>query len=333
MINDWYNRLKRKTSGTIGILLAVMIGTAALSGCRTSSGSISKTSFYLNTVITITLYDTDNEDLLDQGINLCRQYDHLLSKTYEKSDIYAINHSDGQPVHVSEETIRLINKGLTFAALTDGKFNIAIGAVSDLWDFTSGTAQIPSRESLSDALALTDYSDIVISGDSVTVPAGMQLDLGAIAKGYIGDRLKEFYLEQGVSSALLNLGGNIVCIGTPPDKDAFHIGIKKPFSTNETITDITICDQSVVTSGIYERYFKKNDTIYHHILDPFTGYPMETDLYSVTIVNDNSILADILSTTCLMLGYEQSREFLKSFPDAEAVFVTNEYAVHSLSGN
>lgn len=312
----------------LSILLLLVISLLGLNACSQKKNTpISKSSFYLNTVITITLYNTENEELLTQGMNLCKKYDKMLSKTDKHSEIYAINHSQGNPVTVSDDTLYLIKKGIEYGNMTDGLFNIAIGSVSSLWNFTDESHIIPDDSALQHALSRTDYNLIEISGNAVTIPEGMQLDLGAIAKGYIGDKLKEFYLENGVSSALLNLGGNIVCIGTPPEKDSFHIGIKKPFSENETITSVRVNDKCVVTSGVYERYFKKDDVIYHHILDPKTGYPAKTDLYGITIVADNSMAADILSTTCLILGLDKAREFLGDFKDVEAIFITDEYEI------
>ncbi len=253
----------------------------------------------------------------------------MLSKTDKNSEIYALNNSKGKPIAVSEDTLYLIKKGIEYSEKTNGLFNIALGSVSNLWDFTGETCAVPDNNKLQQALKTIDYNLIEISGNAVTIPEGMQLDLGGIAKGYIGDKLKEFYLEKGISSALLNLGGNIVCIGTPPHNDSFHIGIKKPFSQNETITSVHINDQCVVTSGIYERYFEKDGTIYHHILDPATGYPVQTDLYGITLIANSSMEADILSTICLLLGHKRAQEFLQSYDDVEVIFITDDYEVIS----
>lgn len=331
-MTDSKNILMKSTIKHFSVLLALVFLILSSSGCsQTTDTPLSKTGFYLNTIITITLYDTNQYELLNQGMKLCQAYDRLFSKTDKNSEIYAINHSDGQPVTVSDETIYLIEKGIEYADKTSGYFNIAIGSVSSLWDFTGDSHTIPSEESLKNALAFTDYTLIELSGNAVTIPKGMQLDLGGIAKGYIGDQLKEFYIENGVTSALLNLGGNIVCIGTPPEKDSFHIGIKKPFTENETITSVHVKDKCVVTSGIYERYFEKENNLYHHILNPDTGYPVKTDLYGITIITDNSMEADILSTTCLILGARQAKEFLKNYKNVEAVFVDYQYNVSYFS--
>lgn len=309
------------------VLCIVLLCPALLGGCsRKVTLSVSKSGFYLDTVITITLYGTGDGKLINDGFELCAAYEKLLSTTKEESDIYRINHSTG-PVTVDEVTALLIRQGIQYYELSDGLFDIAIGSVSELWDFTSDAPQIPDAGRLADAVTHVNASDIEVSGCVVSVPEGMKLDLGGIAKGYIADKLEQFYRANGVTSALLNLGGNIWCIGNPPDRDTFRIGIKKPFTDNETCKTVEVREKCVVTSGVYERCFTDNDVLYHHVLDPSTGYPCETDLYSVTIIGKDSMEADALSTICLMLGNEKGAEFIRSQKDVQAVFVTNENVV------
>lgn len=310
------------------IYFFIILLCSHLIGCTAKNQSpISKTGFYLDTIIKITLYDTKEEQLLTDGMELCKKYDALFSKTNKNSEVYNINHNPGQPISVSTETLSLIKKSIAFGDLTDGLFDVSIGKVSNLWDFTGESKQIPDTALLSEAISNVDYRKIIIHENTITIPEGMELDLGGIAKGYIGDKLKEFYIQQGVSSALLDLGGNILCIGTPPGKDSFHIGIRKPFSNGEPITDLYVKNQCVVTSGIYERYFEKDGNIYHHILNPATGYPVETDLYSVSIRCDNSMEADAISTACLMLGQEKAQKFLQQLEGITAILITNAYEI------
>lgn len=314
----------------MGLVISLIV--CSFYGCKSGHTAVpvTKSGFLLDTVVTITLYDTENPSLLDDGFSLCRKYEDLFSKTKENSDIYRINHSAGEAVSVSEETILLLKKGMLFGEDTDGLFDISIGAVNNLWDFSGETAKLPATEDIEAACGFTDYTQIVISGNAVSVPKGMELDLGGIAKGYIADQLKEFYVSQGVTSALLNLGGNVICIGSPPDKDSFTIGIKQPFSENRTATSVKVKNTSVVTSGIYERYFETDGQLYHHILDPDTGYPAQTDLYSVTIVSENATNADAISTSCLMMGLEKSKAWLKNYaPDVKAIFITQDNEVLS----
>ena len=160
-----------------------------------------------------------------------------------------------------------------------------------------------------------------------------QLALGFLAKGAIADRLKAFFLQKNITSALINLGGNVLAVGQKPDGTAFRTGIKKPFSeTNELVDIVALKDQSLVSSGNYERCFRENGVLYHHILDPRTGYPVDTGLSSVTILSDSSTDGDALSTSCFLLGYEKGRELIDSLPDVEALFLLSDGTIYRTDG-
>ena len=207
----------------------------------------------------------------------------------------------------------------------------------DLWDFTSGIEEKapPTKKDIDTILPHINYKNVILKDGTVTLTdpeAG--IDLGFIAKGFIADKLKEYLMEQGVTSALINLGGNILTIGSKPDGSAYTIGVKDPFSVNGGhLTTVSSTDNSVVTSGTYERYFTWENTRYHHILDASTGYPAETDIAGVTIICDSSTKADALSTTCLLLGKEKALELLASFPDTEGIFITNDGEIYSTREN
>ena len=157
----------------------------------------------------------------------------------------------------------------------------------------------------------------------------MGINLGAIAKGYIADKMKDYLLEEGVESAIIDLGGNVLCVGQRPDGSPFRIGVQMPFADrSETAAVMEISDKSVVSSGIYERYFEQDGVLYHHILNPSTGYPYENDLVSVTIISDESVDGDGLSTTCFALGLDKGMELINSLPDVQAVFITEDYQLH-----
>ena len=161
----------------------------------------------------------------------------------------------------------------------------------------------------------------------------MGIDLGAIAKGFIADRIKEYLLENNVQSALINLGGNVLLVGSKPNGDDFKVGIQKPFEDrNETIAIMELSDVSIVSSGIYERYFKQDDILYHHILNPSTGYPYDTGLTAVTVITNHSVDGDALSTTAFALGLEQGMEFINSLEDVYAVFITKENELYYSDG-
>jgi len=253
----------------------------------------------------------------------------LVSRTVKSSDISMVNHANGQPVEVSDTTIELLKKGIKFGELTDGAFDITIAPLSELWDFKNNPGNIPSEADINEALSHVNYKNIVIEGNTVTLTdPEAAIDLGGIAKGYMADQLKKYLLNEGVTSAIINLGGNVLTIGAKPNGTSFNIGIQKPFDEqNETITSVQVKDSSVVTSGSYERYFEVNNTIYHHILNTDTGYPCDNELLSVTILSEESVDGDALSTTCFALGLEKGRKLIESLEDMDAIFVTDDYEI------
>ena len=312
-----------------------------LCGCGSQSVPLSRTGFFFDTVIGITLYDSDSEELLDECFSLAAKYENMLSKTKENSDLWNINHARGASVTVSDDTIAVLNAALSYAALSEGAVDPTIGSVNKLWSFTdeSNASGIPSHlipapDRLQKALSHVDYRCISISGTSVTLSdPEAELDLGFIAKGYIADRIKAYLVSEGVKSAIINLGGNVLTIGHKPDGTSFHVGIKQPFSDDGT-TAFTLAadDISIVSSGIYERFFKADGIIYHHILDTKTGYPIQNNLFQVTIISASSTDADALSTLCFALGLEKGMALAESLTDTEAVFITSDGSLHSTSG-
>lgn len=256
----------------------------------------------------------------------------MFSTTNTDSELYKLNHANGQPLTVSSETANLIQEGIHYSELSGGAFDLTIEPVSALWDFKADKPTVPSSDAIAQAVSHVDYTKVDIQDNTITLEdpeAG--IDLGAIAKGYIADQVKTYLKKQGIKHAIINLGGNVDVIGTKPDGSKYNIGIQKPFDeSGEAITSVQLKDQTVVTSGIYERYFKKNGKLYHHILDPRTGYPCENNLYSVSIITDSSTKADALSTTCFLLGYEKGMELIQSMDGVEAIFITDDEKVHKI---
>lgn len=314
-----------------------------LTGCSfvSNTNPVTKSGFYFNTVISIRLYDASKEHLLDDCFSMAELYEGYFSNTIEGSDISKINAAAGKPVAVHEETIEVLEKGIEYGRLSDGAFDITIGRLSDLWDFSTkalldqtDSSMVPSEADIRKALATVDYRNIEINGTEVTLKnPDARIDLGGIAKGYIADKMKAYLIANGVTSGWINLGGNVLTIGSRPDNAPFTIGIQMPFSgDNSTIASLQITDKTVVSSGIYERYFMADDILYHHILDTRTGYPYDNDLLGVTIITDYSADGDGLSTTCFSLGLEKGMELIESLPDTEAVFITSDYVMHQSSG-
>lgn len=331
--------MKCKKNNIIKTLSAVLTASALLlTGCSGAKSStqtdqdLTYTDMLFDTVIKIQILDPADESILDGLKKLCEKYDTMFSATNTDSELYKLNHATGQPFTVSSETANLIQEGIHYSELSGGAFDLTIEPVSALWDFKADKPTVPSSDAIAQAVSHVDYTKVDIQDNTVTLEdpeAG--IDLGAIAKGYIADQVKTYLKKQGIKHAIINLGGNVDVIGTKPDGSKYNIGIQKPFDeSGEAITSVQLKDQTVVTSGIYERYFKKNGKLYHHILDPRTGYPCENNLYSVSIITDSSTKADALSTTCFLLGYEKGMELIQSMDGVEAIFITDDEKVHKI---
>lgn len=316
------------------ILIAIICLTAIITqiGCGKEE-SVSDTGFYFDTECTVTLYNIDKKEgerLIAESFALCETYEKMLSKTVKGSDIEKINTAKGLPVEVSEDTIEIITTGMKMGELSGGAFDITIGQLTNLWDFGSEHPKVPKEEEIEAAIKTVDYRQIKIEGSRVTLLLdGAQLDVGGLAKGYISDRIVDFLVENGVSQGIVNLGGNVVTIGEKDGGEPWAVGINRPYSDrSEVIGTVPAKDKCVITSGIYERYFIEEGVQYHHIIDPTTGYPVENDLESVTILGarGTSMECDAYSTICLLLGTEKSLILLEQLPEVEALFLdSNDY--------
>lgn len=287
--------------------------------------------FYFDTVVTVTLYGAP-EGLMDIIWQDCAFYEHMLSKTVDGSDVDRINHSAGEPVKVSEETFEILKRAKEISQETDGAFSITIAPLTALWDFTGGTERMPTDEERLEKLPLVNDSLLRLEeGCMVTLPAGMEIDLGGIAKGYIADQIAAHIRDQ-VLGAILNFGGNVYVVGQKPDGSPFRVGIRDPLGPEgSSCAVVSVADISVVTSGIYERYFIRDNVRYHHILDPKTGSSAQTDLASATIVSESSMTADAMATACIVMGSEQALSYL-SRCGADAVLILRDGTFLSTEG-
>lgn len=314
--------------------LSLIAGTLCLPGCTAAEQKTSVTGYKLNTIIQIDAYSKTTTETLNGALALCDTYEKMFSRTLPDSLLYKVNH--GQLTEIPEELAELIQYGINYSKLSDGAFDLTIGSVSQLWDFTSENPKVPDAEAISEALKFVNYENVKLTKNSnqwtISIPKGTVIDLGAIAKGYIADRIKDYLLEHSVTRAVINLGGNVLCVGRKTAADDFSIGIKKPFSNGETLSVLSLNDKSAVSSGTYERYFYSEEKLYHHILNPSTGYPYENDLTDVTIISDESVIGDCLSTTCFTLGLENGMKLIESIDGVEAIFVTADGNMHYSSG-
>ena len=292
----------------------------------------SEVGFYLDTVITLTAY-TDDAQVLKDALEECGRYEKMLSRTIEGSDVWRINHADGEPVEVSEETAEILRCAKRISELSGGAFDITVAPVSTLWDFTSGKAELPDAEAIERAAALVDWTKVELDGTTVTLPAGMMLDLGGIAKGYIADKVKAWLEARGVKHAILSFGGNIVAIGKKPDGTDWKVGIQDiDKGTGAYMLVARNGGGSTVTSGIYERGFDLDGVRYHHLLSPRTGWPAQNELASVTVFSESSMEGDALATAAFVLGPEEGMKLIESLEGIEAVFIARDRTVTYSSG-
>ena len=322
-----------------------------------------KQSFYFDTICEVTVLgfnegvlkeDTEEafmeeaESVITDTFSLLSDYEKMLSRTVESSDISRINDSEGEAVSVNPETLEVINKGIEFGELSGGVFDITVGKASELWDFhesiTDEPSKVPDAADLAEAAKHIDYKGITVDSGASSVKLSdpeMLLDLGGIAKGYIADKAAEYLRSRGVSSAIVNLGGNIEVVGGKSQgfhsgdqaQVDFNLGIRDPESETGGLLGIYPGkDMTIVTSGTYERFIEVDGVKYHHILDPETGYPVDTDVLQVSILagSGHSVDCDGLSTVCLALGSQAGTELIRrldsegTYGNIEAIFVTTD---------
>ena len=307
--------------------LAALLLAGVLTGCSAPAEEmqqpVERSLFAMNTYMTFTAYGEDAQAALQEAEECIQQVEGLWSVTDEDSEIYQANHSGGQPVTVSEETAEIISFALEMAQRTGGALDPTIYPVLTAWGFTTDSKQVPSQQQIAQLLEQVGYDRIQLNGTELTVPDGMELDLGAVGKGYTADLVTEILRRHGVSSALISLGGNIQAIGSRPDGSNWRLGIRAPWESGN-LGVLTVSDAAVVTSGGYENYFDdEQGNIYWHILDPSTGYPADNGLQSVTIVGREGKMCDALSTALFVMGAQSAEQYWRENGGFEMLLVTD----------
>lgn len=290
----------------------------------------SNLQFYaMDTLMDFTVYG--DSTLLENARSTITKLESELSVTDKDSLIYTINNT-GSSV-LNGDSNELIKNTLDMCSETDGALDISIYPVVKEWGFTTGDYKVPDEETISKLLTLVDYSKIEYdeSTGDVSLPKGMEIDLGSVAKGFAGQKVADQLREEGVSSALLSLGGNVQTIGCKPDGSPWKIAIKNANGDSPMIV-LSIEDQAVVTSGTYERFFEENGEKYWHIMNPATGHPADTGLVSVSVIGDDGFKCDALSTSLFVMGLEKAADFWASHDDFEAVFMTDSDEIYITEG-
>jgi thiamine biosynthesis lipoprotein len=333
--------IRRVSKPSLLILSVIVIFVGALASCADAGEGDSAPALerdfragYLGTVVTISSYDAAIRQLFDDAFALVADIDARMSVNRQDNEIAEINRGGETPVAVSEDTYGLIRQALEYSELSGGAFDISVGPVMELWKSGGEFSVRPAASDIESRLPLIDYRRIILDEAGVRLDApGMKIDLGGVAKGYACDKTLDYLKGQNISSALLDFGGNIYAHGVKPDGSEWKVGIRSPMiGENDVVCALSARDKAVVTSGGYERYFEEDGTVYHHILDTKTGYPAESGLLSVTIVDPSSTRADALSTACFVLGLDAGGALLESLPESEGIFITDGNKIYTTPG-
>lgn len=315
----------------LGAALALMVGL--LTGCRAKAAE--STVFAMDTVMSLTVYGGKGEEAVEEATELIYDLQDLLTATDENSPLYALNHAGGAWTDLDGDLLALLSDSKALCEKTGGALDITAYPAVQAWGFISKDYRVPDEEELADLASRIDYTalELDLKGSWARLPGGMEVELGAVAKGYTGDRLAQLMAELGVESAIFSLGGNVQAVGSKPDGSSWRVAIQDPDGQgNLAIVEVT--DKAVVTSGGYQRYFEQDGVTYWHILDPDTAAPARTGLKSVTVIGPEGLVCDGLSTALFVLGEEQGMAFWRDHPElgVELVFVREDGSVAITAG-
>lgn len=327
MENGAKKKLNKKSLIAV-ILCAVIVFGIVSYDFISGRSSCEKTSVAMGTVITVKLFGFGAKNDLDKiETEINGLENSVLSWRKEGSDVYRINKGSGTQVSVSPDTVKIIGQCIDISDDCSGVFDITIGNVTKLWDFGGNNQRLPSDDEIKTALGSVGYKNVSISGNAVQIKKGQSLDLGAVGKGFVCDKIKELLDKGRTKSAVVSVGGSLLIYGNR----TFSVGIVNPDNDKQSMGTLKLKDTCVSTSGNYEKYFEQDGKRYHHILNATTGYPATSEFKSVTVVCESGLISDALSTVCYIAGYRKSIEILKKF-DAEAVFIFNNNAVRVTDG-
>lgn len=325
------------------LLCSLLILPLLLSGCNKSNKTsqnedpIYKTEVLMGTVCTVKIYDSKDTSILDKAFNRIKEIENEVSINKEATELDKVNSVSGiNKVNVKDDTYTMIKEGKKYSEMSSGAFDITIGPLVKLWGIGTENAKLPTDQEINEKKALIGYKDLELNDSDKSVylkRKGMIIDLGGIAKGYTADEIAKVLKANNVNKAIIDLGGNIFALGDSPKNVPWKIGIQNPYlERGGTIGYIEESNKSVVTSGIYERYFEKDGKRYHHILSPFSGYPYDNEIAGVSIISDKSIDGDALSTTTFALGVDKGLDFINKIHGVEAIFITKNKEVYVTPG-
>ena len=334
----------KKSRKRIASLLLVIMTAGLLTACNSNNSNQNKDevaeadAFAMGTVISQKVYGKNGQAVIDETNKKMADLEALLTFNAPEGDIYKLNENAGKKnVALDPETVKIINKAQEISELSKGAFDVTIGPVVKSWGIGTNQEHVPTKEELKKLLTLVNYKDLYVDEKSAGLKkAGQMVDLGGIAKGYAGDVARDIYKKNGIQSAFINLGGNVVTLGNKPDGSPWRVGIRNPrpsgIEGGEIVGAVSVTGKAVVTAGDDQRYFEADGQRYHHIIDPHTGYPARSDLMSVTLVTDSSLDADAIDTAVFILGLEKGKELIRQYGGIEAVFITTDKKIYVTEG-
>ena len=332
------NRTKKLT-----VLILIVFMAFSLAACSNNTAdnkeavTADRSEFLMDTVVDMKVHGVKAEEAIEASYKRMEEIEKKMSKTIEESDVYKINkNGTEQWVEVDKSTFKVIKKAIEYAEITEGKFDPTISPIVELWGIGTEAAKIPAESEIREAKSLVNYKNLLFDSENNRVKfskKGMAVDLGGIVKGYAADEVRKILNSYDIKSAFVNLGGNVLTVGRKKDGSLWKIGIQDPRKhRGSVLAAVEIEGKTVVTSGNYERYFEEDGKIYHHILNPETGYPTRNNLLSVSIITDESFEADVLSTSAYIMGLDKGMKLVENREEIEAIFVTEDNDVYLSSG-
>ncbi|MCR4637861.1 FAD:protein FMN transferase [Ruminococcus sp.] len=320
------------------LFFTVIAAVSMLYGCTNNSKSdknisVTRDVFAMDTYMNLKAYGKNGESAIDEAEKRIYELENELSATLQTSDIWKINHACGAETAINDDTALLIAKALDIGESTHGALDITIFPVLKEWGFTTGKYHIPNNSKIDSLLENVDYSKIKLVENNVSIPESSEIDLGALAKGYTGDEIMKIFRSYNIDSAIVSLGGNVQALGSKPDGSSWKVAVRDPYSPEMDMCVVEVNNKAVITSGNYERLFTGDDgSRYWHIIDPADGYPADNGFVSVTVIGENGLNCDCLSTAIFVAGLGGYKDIIKDYPSYDFVFVTDDKKILYTSG-
>lgn len=315
------------------ILALILIAASTIGlfcGCQQEANSYSTEFFAMDTLMSITAYGEQAQESVESAEKYINNLENLISSTKKNSEIYQLN--EKKSMMVSDDVYKILKNAVEASQETGGKFDATIESISDLWQIGTDDAHVPKQSEIDEALKSVDYHNIVLGDNNqVTLKNNAKIDLGGIGKGYAADQVVKILKSYNIDQALIALAGNIYVIGAKNENSGWVVGVANPDNSADSLVSLELEDESIVTSGDYERYFEKDGIIYHHIMDSKTGYPAKSDLRSATVLMKDSTKADAYATALYIMGKDTAMKFCEDH-GIEAIFVTKDKKIYATDG-